>query len=101
MLSESELNDGPISNNADEMKLMLCNKEKELEHLYKIIDDIESDVEMLWKSVIVPYLRNDIERQILCGLHDGDYMIFYNYMMENNKMVLRILKRIKYLRSKS
>ena len=51
--------------------------ETEYENLEKINEKMNKDIRCLWENVIVPYLRNDTEKQILNKLDEHDYIKFY------------------------
>lgn len=46
-------------------------------------DDIDNSILLLWDNVIVPYLENIKERQILDKITINDYNSFYEYMINN------------------
>lgn len=72
-------------------------KELELENLIKILDKMDRHIQSLWKNVIVPYLENNCEKQILFNLKTSDCNKFYDYMSQNNEIMSYVLKRITYL----
>lgn len=49
----------------------------------KVDDDIDNSILLLWDSVIVPYLENIKDRQILDKITVNDYSSFYEYMINN------------------
>ena len=72
-------------------------KLSELEELQQLFDNMELHIRKLWDNVMVPYLENDSERQILFGLKSSDYNKFYDYMLLNNKIFLDVANRITFL----
>jgi hypothetical protein len=72
-------------------------KLSELEELKQTRDNMESHIRRLWDDVIVPYLENDGEKQILSGLTSNDYFKFHNYMLLNNEIFSYVVNRIAYL----
>lgn len=69
----------------------------ELERYITILDKMEHNIRNLWDDVIVPYLENYNERQILDQLDINDYDKFYNYMTSNNEVYKHVLHMIEYL----
>ena len=51
--------------------------------LYDDIDVISNQIRELWDNIMVPYLENYPERQILSRLTINDYDKFFNLMMNN------------------
>lgn len=72
-------------------------KLSELEELQQTFDNMELHIRRLWDNVMVPYLENDVEKQILFGLTSNDYPKFYNYMLSNNEIFSYVVNRITYL----
>ena len=73
------------------------NKSSELSELLIIQEKMELHIEKLWENVIVPYLENYTERQILFGLRTNEGDKFYKYMIQNNEICSYVVKRIAYL----
>ena len=73
------------------------NKSSELGELLIIQEKMELDIQKLWENVIVPYLENYTERQILFGLRTDDCEKFHKYMIQNNEICSYVVKRIVYL----
>ena len=72
-------------------------KLKELEHCIKVLDKMDEHIRNLWDEVIVPYLENYNERQILDQLTVNDYDKFYGYMTSNNEVYKHVAFMINYL----
>jgi len=83
----------------DEIANINIQKIEELEHLIKILDQIETHIKSLWECVIIPYLNNYNEREILCKLQNDDYYKFHNYMLKNNKLYVHVLNKINKLQN--
>lgn len=84
------------SDSEDDDKINM-DKLNELEHCINILNKMEEHIRDLWDSVIVPYLENYNERQILDQLTVNDYDKFYVYMTRNNEVYKHVLFMIKYL----
>ena len=71
----------------------------EMSELFITQERMNSDIQSLWENIIVPYLENCTEKQILCGLGTNDYQKFHRYMIQNNEICSYVSKRIAYLKS--
>ncbi len=65
----------------------------------EVIDDINDNynnidkhIRILWDTVIVPYLEDFNERQILDQLTTNDYDKFYIFMIKNNPICQQIIE---------
>lgn len=58
--------------------------DSELENLERISNKMNEDIRNLWDNVVVPYLRNDDQKQILGKLNEHEYIKFYKFMVENS-----------------
>jgi len=74
-------------------------KLSELEELRQTFGKMELHIRKLWDNVIVPYLENDCQKQILFSLNSNDYPKFYNYMLLNNEIFSYVVNRITYLQN--
>lgn len=85
------MNDHQIDNKID-------NELIELEENFILM---EKHINELWQNVIIPYLHNYNERQIINKIMENDYDKFYNFMINHNQMFRYINQRIIYLKSES
>lgn len=53
---------------------------------------MEDYIRELWDIVMIPYLENYKERQILSRLTVNDYNKFYEFMMKNNDVCKQIIE---------
>lgn len=54
-------------------------------------NNIDNHIRTLWETVMVPYLENFNERQILDQLTTNDYNKFYEFMIKNNPVCQKII----------
>ena len=54
-------------------------------------NNIDKHIRILWDNVMVPYLENFNERQILDQLTTNDYNKFYEFMIKNNPICQKII----------
>ena len=78
-------------------KDFLLEPDKELIELETIREKMEEDIKELWDNVIVSYLNNYRDRQILDKLTIYDYNKFYKWMLYNNNYYQYVCERIRYL----
>lgn len=76
---------------------IILSPNEELEKLEHIFEGMERDIKSLWNNVMLPYINNYNNKQILTKLSSDDYDKFYNYMVNNNEMIQYVLCRISEL----
>lgn len=76
---------------------IILEPDEELIELEKIREKMEENIRELWDNVIVCYLDNYRDRQILNRLTINDYDKFYKWMLYNNNHYQYVCDRIQYL----
>ena len=71
--------------------------EEEIEKLEKIEVKLQNDVKLLWENIIIPYIENINEKQILFKLKKEDFYKFLNFMAKNNEIFKYIHNRFNTL----
>ena len=62
------------------------------EAIHNNYNNIDKHIRILWYTVMVPYLENFNERQILDQLTTNDYDKFYAFMIKNNPICQQIIE---------
>jgi len=68
------------------------NNSEIVENVNNNYNNIDNHIRILWDTVIVPYLENFNERQILDQLTTNDYDKFYAFMIKNNPICQQIIE---------
>jgi hypothetical protein len=55
------------------------------------LDRLNNDIYVLWRNVILPYISNLTNRNVLTKLSELDYDKFYKFMIEQNEVCKDIL----------
>jgi hypothetical protein len=63
-----------------------------IEYMEDVFSNMENNIHELWNNVIVPYLENTNEKQIISKLNPDDYSKFFEYMIHNNETVIFVLE---------
>lgn len=78
---------------------MIYIEPNEIYDLERAIEKMENDMRELWDNVMMQYINNVEQKQILAQIRDGDFEKFRDYMFKNNEIYSYACNRLANLRS--
>ena len=75
-------------------------KEDEMIELEEMDKKLQENIRSLWNNIMLPYIENINEKQILFQLTKMDYYKFHSFMINNNEICQYIYSRLDYLQNK-
>lgn len=63
----------------------------EIDWMENLQAQLNSHIRELWDNVLVPYIKDYENKEILNKISEDDYHIFYKFMIENNDICKYIL----------
>lgn len=75
-----------------------CEPNLEISELEDCINNMDGNIVSIWNHIIVPYLKNDSEKQILGKLTENDFDKFYSFMVNSNEIRKSNYDRLMFLK---